>query len=125
MAQQSNDLRERLLAAMPQPENIAAYREETTALLEKHAKALRWARTEGVIFGYLAMAFVFLWLQGHWHLNAGVLLRIQIMSAIMFLCAVAANVRYEIYKSQVATLKEVKQVQLQILELQTSLKKEQ
>ena len=27
MAQQSNDLRERLLAALPQPENLAAYRE--------------------------------------------------------------------------------------------------
>jgi hypothetical protein len=41
MAQQSNDLGERLLAALPQPENLAAYREETAALLAKHAIALR------------------------------------------------------------------------------------
>jgi hypothetical protein len=35
------------------------------------------------------------------------------------------GVRLPIYASQVATLKEIKQVQLQILELQVSLRKEQ
>jgi hypothetical protein len=42
MAQQSNNLRERLLATLPQPENLAAYREETNVLMAKHARALRW-----------------------------------------------------------------------------------
>jgi hypothetical protein len=125
MAQQSNDLRERLLAAMPQPENLAAYREETATLLAKHVKALRWAKFEGLLFGYLAMAFVWLWLQNHWHLDAAVLLRIQIISAFMALCSGVASVHYKIYASQVATLKEIKQVQLQILELQASLRKDQ
>jgi hypothetical protein len=123
MAQQPNDLRERLLAALPQPQNLAAYREQTAALLAKHARALRWARFEGILLGYLAMAFVMLWLQNHWHLDAAVLLRVQIISAFMALCAAVASLRYEIYKSQVATLKEIKQVQLQILELQASLEK--
>jgi hypothetical protein len=35
------------------------------------------------------------------------------------------QVRYKIYDSQVATLKEIKQLQLQILELQRSLRKDQ
>jgi hypothetical protein len=125
MAQQSNDLRERLLATLPQPENLAAYRKETAALLAKHARALRWAKYEGIIFGYVAMVFTMLWLQNHWHLDAAVLLRVQLISAVMFLCAGIASVHYKIYDSQIATLKEIKQVQLQILELQASLRKDQ
>lgn len=125
MAQQSNDLRERLLATLPQPENLAAYREETATLLAKHGRALRWARFEGIVFFYAAMFFVMLWLQDHWHLNAGVLLRVQILSAFMALGGAVASLRYEIYKSQIATLKEIKQVQLQILELQASLGKKE
>jgi hypothetical protein len=35
------------------------------------------------------------------------------------------EVRLPIYASQVATLKEIKQVQLQVLELQASLRKDQ
>jgi hypothetical protein len=125
MEQQSNDLRERLLAALPQPENLSAYREETAALLVKHARALRWAKYEGIIFGYAAIAFVMLWLQDHWHLDAALLLRVQLISAAMFLCSGIASVRYKIYDSQIATLKEIKQVQLQILELQASLRRDQ
>jgi hypothetical protein len=125
MGQQTNDLRERLLAAFPQPENLPAYREQTAALLAKHARALRWARFEAILFVYVAMAFVMLWLQNHWHLDAGVLLRIQIISAFLALCAAVASLRYEIYKSQVATLKEVKQVQIQLLELQASRREDQ
>jgi hypothetical protein len=41
----------------------------------------------------------------------------------MFFCGVIYTVHYEIYASQVDTLKEIKQVQLQILELQASLGK--
>ena len=123
MEKQNDSMRERLLARLPQPENLAAYREETASLLAKHERALRWARTEGLLFGYVAWAFVLLWLQNYWHLGADVLLRVQILSGLLALCAVVASLRYEIYKSQIATLKEVKQVQLQILEVQASLQK--
>jgi hypothetical protein len=125
MAEQRNDLRERLLAAMPQPENLAAYREETATLLARHARAQRWARHEAIMFGYLAIAFTMLWLQNHWHLDAPLLLRIQIISGVMYLCAATATLYSRIYDSQISTLKEIKQVQLQILELQASQRKEQ
>jgi hypothetical protein len=123
MEMRNENLRERLLARMPQPEKLAAYREQTAALLAKHARALRWVKYEGIIFGYAAMAFTMLWLQSHWHLDAAVLLRVQLISAVMFLCAGVASVHYKIYDSQIATLKEIKQVQLQILDLQESLNK--
>lgn len=124
MAQQTNDLRERLLAALPEPANFATYREETASLLARHAKALRWARHEALLFGYLTIAFTMLWLQNHWHFDAGVLIRVQLISAFMALCAAVASLHYYTYSSQIATLKEIKQVQLQILELQASLRKE-
>ena len=124
MAQQSNDLRERLLAAMPQPENLAAYREETTALLAKHATALHWDKITANTFVLIALALVFLWNRGPWHPGTYALHWLQVMSAVFFFMGMHYIVRYEIYKSQVATLKEIKQVQLQILEVQGSLRKE-
>ena len=126
MAQPSNDLRERLLAAMPQPENLAAYREETTALLAKHARALRWDKLLAYLIIFLAVALWFLWTPNQpWHLGAGVIQGFQVASALMFFFGVIYAAHYEIYASQVATLKEIKQIQLQILEVQALLRKEQ
>lgn len=126
MAQQSNDLRERLLASLPQPENLAAYREETAALLAKHAKALRWDKALASMFIFLATALWFLWIPNQpWHLGANIIHGFQAASALMFFFGVIYTARYEIYASQVATLKEIKQVQLQILELQASLRRDQ
>lgn len=126
MALQSNDLRERLLAALPEPENLAAYREETAALLAAHARALRWDKFTAYLIFFLAVALWFLWTPNQpWHLGAGTIHGFQVASALMFFFGVIYEVRYRIYESQVATLKEIKQVQLQILELQATLAKEQ
>ena len=126
MAQQTNNLRERLLATLPQPENLAAYREETATLLARHAKALRWDKVLAYICVFTAMALWFLWIPNQpWHLGAGIIHGFQAASALMFFFGVIYTAHYEIYASQVATLKEIKQVQLQILELQASLRKDQ
>ena len=125
MAQQSNDLRERLLASLPQPENLAEYREKTATLMAKHARALRWDKFTANALVFLAFAMVFLWNHGPWSLGTSALIWLQVASAIFFFMGVIYSVRYEIYASQVATLKEIKQVQLQILELQALLRKEQ
>ncbi len=125
MAQQSNDLRERLLATLPQPKNLAAYREETAALLARHARALRWDKIMAYLIVSLATALWFLWTPNQpWHLGAGVIHGFQVASALMFFYGVIYVARFEIYASQIATLKEIKQVQLQILELQASLQRE-
>jgi p-aminobenzoyl-glutamate transporter AbgT len=125
MAQQSNDLRERLLAALPQPENLANYREATAALLAKHARALRWDKLTARMFALLAIAMVCLWNHGPWRPGTLQLIWLQVMTAVFFFMGVIYSVRYEIYESHVATLKEIKQVQLQILEVQGSLRKDQ
>jgi hypothetical protein len=126
MIQQSSDLRERLLATLPQPENLSAYREETAALLAKHAGALRWDKILAYLMVFLAVALWFLWIPNQpWHLGARIIQGFQAASVLMFFYAVIGTTRYAIYASQVATLKELKQLQLQILELQASLPKEQ
>jgi len=125
MAQKTNDLRERLLAALPQPENFSAYREDTVALLAKHARALRWDRVTASIFAFIASALFFFSIDNLWHLGAFALHGFQVASALMFFWAAIFEVRYRIYESQIATLKEIKQVQLQILELQASSRQDQ
>jgi hypothetical protein len=122
MVQQSNDLRERLLAALPQPENLASYREETAMLLAKHAEALRWDKIATNTIFLLAVALAFLWC--FWRPGGSVLHGFEVGWAILFFMGTIYKVHYEIYDSQIATLKEIKQVQLQILELQASLRKD-
>jgi|SRR5450631_1534190 p-aminobenzoyl-glutamate transporter AbgT len=125
MAQQSNDLRERLLATMPQPENLAAYREKSNTLLAKHARALRWDYFTTNAFYLIAGVLLFLSTPNYWHPDAIMRSSFQFGSALFFFVGMIFDLRYRIYSSRVATLKELKQVQLQILELQASLQKDQ
>jgi len=124
MAQQSDNLRERLLSALPQPENLAAYREQTAALLAKHARALRWDYFALNAFYVIAAVLFFIAIDQHSHMDAITRHSFQFGSALMLLVGIIYELRYRIYDSQVATLKELKQVQFQILELQASLRKE-
>lgn len=123
MAQQSNDLRDRLLASLPQPERLANYRDETATLLAKHARALRWDKVLANTVVLFAVAS--LTLSSFWHLDPSTLNRLQIGSAALYFIGLILQVNYRIYGSEVATLKEIKQAQLQILELQASLRKDQ
>jgi hypothetical protein len=66
----------------------------------------------------IAIVLWFLWTPNQpWHLGAGAIHGFQVASALMFFFGLI----YVIYSSQVATLKEIKQIQLQILEVQASL----
>jgi hypothetical protein len=123
MPQQSNDLRERLLAALPQPENLAAYREQTATLLARHARALRWDKITANTFIFLAV-LLFWWSLYPGPLGAVGAHSFQFGSALLCFVGAIYVVQYKVHDSQIATLKEIKQVQLQILELQASLRKE-
>lgn len=124
MAQQSNNLRERLLAALPQPENLAAYREETTILLAKHATALRWDKIAANTILLIAM-LLYWWSFYPGRLGAAGVYSFRFGSGVLFFAGAIYLLTYKIYASQIATLKEIKQVQLQILELQASLRKDE
>jgi hypothetical protein len=123
MAKQTNNLRERLLAALPQPENLSAYHEETAMLLAKHARALRWDYFTAYALVVLA-ALLFLWSFDAGQLGATAVHSFRFGSGVLYFVGAIYVVRYHIYDSQVATLKEIKQVQLQVLELQGLLKRD-
>ena len=125
MEKQNENLRDRLLARLPRPENLAAYREETESLLAKHEKSLFWEKVPALMLLCIGCAMFFLayskWyvrlLPGDGHIN------LLFGSLYCMIVGVAVEVRYRIYRAKVDLLKEVKQLQLQVLELQASLQK--
>jgi hypothetical protein len=125
MEKQNDSMRERLLARLPQPENLAAYREQTASLLAKHEKALFWEKMPSTVCYVTAIA---IWIVANlWGQKLG-MTTTQISwlwagAAIFYFVGAINDLRYRIYRSKVDTLKEVKQVQLQILEIQASIQK--
>jgi hypothetical protein len=125
METRSDNMRDRLLARLPQPVNFAAYREETAAGLAKKERRLRWekwfVRTFWVYV--LGMWGIFLyrgeaWVETpHGH-------RWEVGMLVLFTLGAMQILKYVVLRSRVEILKEVKQVQLQVLELQASLQKD-
>jgi len=129
MEQQDNNLRERLLAQLPQPENVAAYREETASLMARHEKALFWEKWSSRTFALLGVA---LWLFASSSLiplgtqnllGANEKIYLSAVGGLLFFMGLLYALGYQVSQSKVELLKEVKQVQLQILEVQASLNK--
>jgi hypothetical protein len=121
MEQKNDKLRERLLSHLPRPENITAYREETATLLAKHEKALFWEKMVPKVCYLIAAIMVVLWLLGLTPAPAMRQYFWPLVGSVYFM-GLAGDLGYRIYQSKVDILKEVKQVQLQILELQASLR---
>jgi hypothetical protein len=122
MEKQNDSMRERLLARLPQPENLAGYREETEALLAKHEKALFWERMPSTMSFVIAALLMGLWLWGKTPTAAMQQYFWPIVGFVYF-AGVVGDLRYRIYRNRVETLKEIKQVQLQVLEIQASLQR--
>jgi len=123
MEQGSDNLRERLLARLPQPANYAAYREGVAAKLSRHEKRLRFDRWATVFVWLFAVAFLLLisvWRGENWmatvHGRAAVFFCI-----VLFIFGLAQVLGHAISRSHFDLLKEIKQLQLQVLELQASL----
>ncbi|MGA3133513.1 MAG: hypothetical protein ABSD59_22190 [Terracidiphilus sp.] len=124
MEKQNENMRDRLLARLPQPENLAAYRKETEVLLAKHKKALFWEKAPSVAFSLVALGF-FIAAFSPWGQKLGAR-QVQFFdfdACLFFVVSLIIDLRYNIYRNRVELLKEVKQIQLQILELHASLNK--
>jgi hypothetical protein len=125
MEKGSDGLRERLLARLPKTEKLANYREETAVLLAKHEKAIWWDKWSFKILSYCAVA---LWIlcASTWGQTLAHRASVGLWSAFGFalIGAMSTGLQYFINRSKVDILKEVKQVQLQVLELQASLRKD-
>lgn len=123
MEQRNESISELLLSRLPQPANLAAYQQEVASLLAKNDEALRRSKSTvtrmwvfviitsvpclvaaganyGVPAGNWFMGFVYFW---------------------VLLGAVEVG-KYEAGKNKVDLLKEMKQIQLQILQLHSSIR---
>jgi hypothetical protein len=117
-------MRDRLLGRLPDPENLAAHEEETASMLAKHEKALRWEKWTTQAIGLLAVG-VFLMTRSPWGLRLDTTRTVvfDVVAGIFFFMSQLWRLEYDLGRSHVNLLKEVKQVQLQVLELQASLQK--
>jgi hypothetical protein len=124
MEKESSSVRDRLLARLPQPEDLAAYRKEVASGLEKSEKALRRQKWISVALWIYAVAFMTIPLTMGW-LRLDTRGGASFAIAAFFLLLVAAVQLVNGVTSMNGTLilKEVKQVQLQVLELQASLQR--
>jgi len=123
--ERNESISERLLSRLPQPANMAAYQEEVTSLLKENEKRLRrnkWTVARVWIF-VIAVSAPFLWLagthfntaEGNWFLG---------LVGFWILFGAIEIAKYEQNQSRVELLKELKQAQLQILELHSLLRKD-
>ena len=124
MEPKAENIRERLLSYLPQPENLEAYRREVAVALEKNEKALRRERwIVAVLWIYtVAISIAFLWM-GEQRLDTPKGPWFGSLACFSFLFGMVFLVRYFMNRSQLDLLKEVKQVQVQVLDLHALIRK--
>jgi len=123
MVERNESVRDHLLARLPQPENLAAYREEVALMLAKNRKAFlreKWVVCVQLLFAVAFMTYLLLGGDRLFGTPKGVWL--GTLALVLLLYAFVDVLKHFINRSRVEILKEVKQVQLQVLELQASLK---
>ena len=124
MEQRNDSIRDRLLLRLPQPENLAAYREEVASMLEKNEKAFREKKWVVCTILFFAVGFITVPLSLNWfRLDTPQGISFVGTAFVLLLYAFTEVLKHFINRSRVEILREVKQVQLQVLELQASLRK--
>ena len=122
--ERSESIGELLLSRLPRPANLAAYREEVKSLFEKNEKTLRqhkWTVRRVWIF-VIAVSIPCLWVAGaHFNTPQGNWFLSTVYFWVLFGALEIA--KYEHNQARVELLKELKQIQLQVLEVQASLTK--
>jgi hypothetical protein len=124
MEHRGEPIGEQLLSRLPRPANLAAYKEEVTSLLVKNEETLRrnkWTVVRVWIF-VVAVSGPFLWMagrhfntpQGNWFLG---------LACFWVLFGAIEILKYVTQQGRVELLKELKQIQLQVLELHGLLSK--
>jgi hypothetical protein len=124
MEQANSSVRDRLLSRLPQPENLPAYREEVSAALAKNEKTFRrqkWAT--GALWIYVIGFAVIPLTMGWLRLDTRNGATYGFVAFFMLLFGAVELLKLSINRNRVEILKELKQVQLQVLELQASLVK--
>jgi hypothetical protein len=115
MEPKSEEMREGLLSRLPQPANLAGYRREVADLIGKKEKTLR---LEKRIAGATWAAVVVLSVALFWGAGSHDAAWRGAFACFWMIFGAVELLKYFINRAHVEALRETKQVQLQILELQ-------
>jgi len=124
METRRDDLRERLLAqGEPNSEKMAVYRKEIQAMLEKNEKTLRrqkWYAGGIWVFAVLTTT-TFLMLGGmRWDTPVGVFW--GILGCVLLIIAAVELLKYFLNRTRVELLKELKGLEVQLLEIKDQIR---
>jgi hypothetical protein len=113
---QDNGFRDRLLLNLPDPSDLATYRKQVASTIEKNQKRIRLERflanSFWVFCAFVATAYI-------WFSNgASQVSRAPFLACIFLLLGAVELIKHHIHSAQVELQKEVKQLQVQVLELQ-------
>jgi hypothetical protein len=119
MAGKDDKMQSRLLGKMPDPANAAEYRREVAQMLEKNDRAFlreKWGSRALWIFCVL-LGTAYLW-SGGAKLDTPKAAWFGCLACFWLLIGAVELLKHFINRSRVELLRELKQVQLQVLELQ-------
>lgn len=122
MEQRNESISEVLLSRLPQLANLPAYQQEMEALLAKNDETLRKSKStvKRLWIFVVAVALPFLWMGGtHFNTPQGNLF-LGLTCFWVLLGAVEVE-KYQAQKDKTDLLKEIKQTQLQILQLYSAI----
>jgi len=118
MADKKDKMQDRLLSRLPDPGNVAGYRQEVSRLIEKNDRAFlreKWGSRAMWIFCVL-LGTLYLWFGGA-RLDTPKAAWFGCLACFWLLIGAVELLKHFINRSRVELLKEVKQLQLQVLEL--------
>jgi hypothetical protein len=115
----TSNMRDQLISQMPQPEDLPAYRERVAATIEKAQHRVQVQRRFVSAFWIFcaASATAYLWFGS----SAGQFPRAPFLACIFFLWGGVELIRHSIASLQVEIQKDIKHLQVQVLELRSSL----
>lgn len=122
MTNHDDNLRDGLLAQLPQPDDLPRYRREVEAML---AQNRQWfARERRVVQAGWVLCIViavgFLWFDG----SASTVAKGPWLACFTFLLGMMAMLKLFINQCRIDVLKEVKQVELQVMELRDQVRRQ-
>ena len=114
----ADEIRNQLLSHVPQPEDLSEYRSRIGQIIQKEQKHLRVERIVTTIFWSfcVASATAYLWFGN----SDSHLPRAPFLACIFFLWGGVELLKHRIHAVQVEIQKDLKQLQLQILEIKAS-----
>ncbi len=115
MENPSESFRDRLLSHLPQPANLADYRRDVATMLEQNEKSIRRERVAVTTFWIFCavLSALYMWFDP----KSVQTPKGPFLALFMFMWGMAELLKHRINASRIDLLKEIKQVQVQVLEL--------